>query len=438
MPEGTPYSSFALPYPIRVDCFTCTDHLPAPYNIPALHLLTHTHIDHILGVSSKSFATRVACSPDAKEMLLRHDVYLERTKNDAACSGALRRDLLHTLPLNTPTEFELSSTETVTITHIDANHCPGAVIYCLLSGSMVPTMPVPLEHHSPLPELLNLVSLFRPHRVVPDTPVPALGGLDWTTIKSIWWPEQPLLHSVLFLTSWNRQELPIPASSIPPPLTSPIQTRQLKTSLVISLNSKHRRPRERVVVDRVIDHLPRLRSEHGESALLLAWDNSVQDTTKGVRKTPIQAKCYAEVSDNSSDDDGSDAHATTAHILFAGDDGSDAHATTAHILFAGDFDAPMSLKSWGSSSPSQRSYGEMQIVSAESLGPVQKQPISATNAEADIQAPASESSVRTDYKYNACSSYPILHLSQFPYTGIVIHPTPHSRPRETQGERNLN
>jgi hypothetical protein len=34
----------------------------------------------------------------------------------------------HTVPLNTPTEFELSPTETVTITLIDANHCPGAVM----------------------------------------------------------------------------------------------------------------------------------------------------------------------------------------------------------------------------------------------------------------------------------------------------------------------
>ena len=106
MPQGTPYSSFALPYPIRVDCFTCTNHLPAPYNTPALHLLTHTHTDHILGLSSKSFAARVVCSPDAKEMLLRHEVYLERAKKDTGeagtrtfahlkvNSGALRRDLL--------------------------------------------------------------------------------------------------------------------------------------------------------------------------------------------------------------------------------------------------------------------------------------------------------------------------------------------------------
>jgi len=32
------------------------------------------------------------------------------------------------IPLNTPTEFELSATLKVRITAIDANHCPGAVM----------------------------------------------------------------------------------------------------------------------------------------------------------------------------------------------------------------------------------------------------------------------------------------------------------------------
>lgn len=45
---------------------------------PALHLLTHTHTDHINGLSAKSFGHRVVCSHDAKEMLLRHEVYAER------------------------------------------------------------------------------------------------------------------------------------------------------------------------------------------------------------------------------------------------------------------------------------------------------------------------------------------------------------------------
>ncbi|KIK34668.1 hypothetical protein CY34DRAFT_622927 [Suillus luteus UH-Slu-Lm8-n1] len=160
MPPGTPYASFALPYPIRVDCFTCTAHLPAPYNTPALYLLTHSHTDHILGLSSKSFAARVVCSPDTKEMLLRHEIQLERAKKDAGEvatrtfahlkveGGVLKRDLLRAVPLNTPTEFELSSTETVTITLIDANHCPGAVMFLIEGprGTVLHTGDVRAEH----------------------------------------------------------------------------------------------------------------------------------------------------------------------------------------------------------------------------------------------------------------------------------------------------
>lgn len=75
MPIGTPYKSFILPYPIRVDDFTS---LPDSKGTAALHLLTHTHTDHLNGLSARSFAQIVVCSYDAKEMLLRHEVYAER------------------------------------------------------------------------------------------------------------------------------------------------------------------------------------------------------------------------------------------------------------------------------------------------------------------------------------------------------------------------
>ncbi|THG93707.1 hypothetical protein EW026_g7601 [Hermanssonia centrifuga] len=75
MPTGTPYNSFILNYPVRVDEFADSVGLTA---VPALHLLTHTHTDHINGLSAKSFASTVVCSNDAKEMLLRHEVYGER------------------------------------------------------------------------------------------------------------------------------------------------------------------------------------------------------------------------------------------------------------------------------------------------------------------------------------------------------------------------
>ena len=77
MPTGTPYNSCIPPYRIRVDDFGASTTLD-PENAPLLHLLTHTHSDHINGLSAKSFGFKVYCSLDAKEMLLRHEVYAER------------------------------------------------------------------------------------------------------------------------------------------------------------------------------------------------------------------------------------------------------------------------------------------------------------------------------------------------------------------------
>ena len=76
MPPGTPYGSFVKNYRIRVDDFTGT------VERVALHLLTHTHTDHLTGLSAQSFGERIVCSPDAKEMLLRHEVYNERALKD--------------------------------------------------------------------------------------------------------------------------------------------------------------------------------------------------------------------------------------------------------------------------------------------------------------------------------------------------------------------
>lgn len=73
MPTGTPYSSVVYPYRIRVDDFASNVQPP-----PLLHLLTHTHSDHVNGLAAKSFGHNVYCSADSKQMLLRHEVYAER------------------------------------------------------------------------------------------------------------------------------------------------------------------------------------------------------------------------------------------------------------------------------------------------------------------------------------------------------------------------
>ncbi|KAE9393262.1 hypothetical protein BT96DRAFT_227522 [Gymnopus androsaceus JB14] len=157
MPPGAPFNSFALPYPIRVDAFSAiSPSSPEPHNA-VLHLLTHTHSDHIVGLQAKSFCQRVICSADAKDMLLRHEVYRERALHEGEYRAEHNltfkhlkvdpwigpdgevfyhgsRDLLNVFPMDTPTKVELGRDKEVTITLFDANHCPGAVMY-LIEGS---------------------------------------------------------------------------------------------------------------------------------------------------------------------------------------------------------------------------------------------------------------------------------------------------------------
>jgi len=92
MPTGTPHNSFALPYRIKVDNFSTPSNQEV---MPALHLLTHTHSDHISGLSVKSFGYVIVCSYDAKEMLLRHEVYAERQLRQKGLRSELVKTYAH-------------------------------------------------------------------------------------------------------------------------------------------------------------------------------------------------------------------------------------------------------------------------------------------------------------------------------------------------------
>ncbi|KAE9393271.1 hypothetical protein BT96DRAFT_1023091 [Gymnopus androsaceus JB14] len=139
MPPGAPFNSFALPYPIRVDAFSAiSPSSPKPHNA-VLHLLTHTHSDHIVGLQAKSFCQRGARLHEG-EYRAEHNFTFKHLKVDPwiGPDGEVfyhgSRDLLNVFPMNMPTTVELGRDKEVTITLFDANHCPGAVMF-LIEGS---------------------------------------------------------------------------------------------------------------------------------------------------------------------------------------------------------------------------------------------------------------------------------------------------------------
>jgi metal-dependent hydrolase (beta-lactamase superfamily II) len=118
MPPGAPFHGLIPPFPIRVDAFGPT---PGLTSVPALHLLSHTHSDHVLGLSAKSFASTIICSPDAKEMLLRHEVFSERALNDIDLRGEARLSKtfahLKISPLLKDGRFDYSASKDLLVCH---------------------------------------------------------------------------------------------------------------------------------------------------------------------------------------------------------------------------------------------------------------------------------------------------------------------------------
>ncbi|CAE6395842.1 unnamed protein product [Rhizoctonia solani] len=140
MPVGAPFESHVEPYnQIRVDDFTNTHYRPAWIN-----LLSHIHSDHTQGLNTPSFSSQVVCSKDSKSMLLLlesvdnrinfdNGVISQRKRTFATLQrgGKNHRDLLLALPLNTPTKLDIGPNETAMVTLLDANHCPGSVMFLI-------------------------------------------------------------------------------------------------------------------------------------------------------------------------------------------------------------------------------------------------------------------------------------------------------------------
>ncbi|RAL00434.1 putative DNA repair protein [Aspergillus ibericus CBS 121593] len=120
---------------IQIDYFCKNPDRPPPLAC----FLSHVHSDHLHGL--ESFRTPfIYCSAATREMLLRIEKYPHRMNFSKGILESRRlhykhlSKLLRPIPLNTPTELELTPRLSIRVTLFDANHCTGAVMF-LIEGN---------------------------------------------------------------------------------------------------------------------------------------------------------------------------------------------------------------------------------------------------------------------------------------------------------------
>ncbi|KAK4992096.1 hypothetical protein LTR66_006376 [Elasticomyces elasticus] len=120
---------------IRIDYFRASpDALP-----PLACFLSHAHSDHLQGLESFR-SPFIYCSAATRELVLGLEKYPHRInfakgilETRKQTYGHLKK-LLIAIPLETPTDIELTPERTIRVTLFDANHCVGAVMFLIQSG----------------------------------------------------------------------------------------------------------------------------------------------------------------------------------------------------------------------------------------------------------------------------------------------------------------
>ncbi|OAX82607.1 hypothetical protein ACJ72_03048, partial [Emergomyces africanus] len=120
---------------VSVDYFRKNPDRPAPLAC----FLSHVHSDHLQGLESLR-APFIYCSAATREILLHLEKYPHRINFNKGILESRKQHykhlskLLRPIPLQVPTEIELSPRNNIRVTLFDANHCPGAVMF-LIEGS---------------------------------------------------------------------------------------------------------------------------------------------------------------------------------------------------------------------------------------------------------------------------------------------------------------
>ncbi|KAL4973486.1 hypothetical protein BDW66DRAFT_101778 [Aspergillus desertorum] len=117
---------------ISIDYFRRNPERPPPLAC----FLSHAHSDHLQGLESFR-APFIYCSSATREMLLRIEKYPHRMNFNNGILESRRlhykhlSKLLRPIPLNTPTEIDLTPRLSIRVTLLDANHCTGAVMFLI-------------------------------------------------------------------------------------------------------------------------------------------------------------------------------------------------------------------------------------------------------------------------------------------------------------------
>ncbi|KAJ9221110.1 hypothetical protein DTO169C6_6496 [Paecilomyces variotii] len=117
---------------IRIDYFRKNPDRPSPLAC----FLSHVHSDHLQGLESLR-SPFIYCSAATRELLLRIEKYPHRMNFSKGILESRKQHynhlakLLRPIPLNTPTEIELTPRLRIRVTLLDANHCLGAVMFLI-------------------------------------------------------------------------------------------------------------------------------------------------------------------------------------------------------------------------------------------------------------------------------------------------------------------
>lgn len=122
---------------IRTDILSVDFFRRSPHQLPPRAcFLSHVHSDHLAGLEGL-LSPFVYCSAATREILLRLERYPCRIN---FAKGILEsrtqtfknlKSILKPIPLDTPTKLELAPNHFIQVTLLDANHCPGAVMFLI-------------------------------------------------------------------------------------------------------------------------------------------------------------------------------------------------------------------------------------------------------------------------------------------------------------------